>query len=354
VNLHQDAAEILNERWERMPVHRRPHYTPELRFRILRIKQVMGLSCEETGRRFGVAAWTVGRWEKDLLGDPSKKTIGKLVRPKPPIRRYADVVREVVHAMTLTNFGGNRMVAAILARVGWKLSKTTVARYRKEPAPAPRPETAGPHTVVARYLNHVWMSDITQLPGLFGLTRFHIASIFDVVSRMPLVTRSCDSTPTGKEITALFREAVRLHGKPKHFVSDQGDQYRSGAFKTALRRLGTQHRFGAVLKHGSIALIERLWLSLKVTLSRFPFAQPLLWEDLDQSLHYTLTHYAFHRPHSALGGATPAEVYYERSPACWTAEHPPRGKPGQYVPRPAFRMTYLDPERRLPILVKAA
>jgi putative transposase len=208
--------------------------------------------------------------------------------------------------------------------------------------------------VVARYPNHVWMCDLTQLEGLFGITRFRIASVFDVYSRMPLLTRTFDAEPTGDQIAALFRKAVRLHGKPRHFISDKGSQFTSEVFKGTLARLGVRHRFGAVGKHGSIALIERFWLNLKMALSRVPFIKPLLWEDLDQAIHYSLIHYALHRPHQALRGATPAEVYRHQRPAHRSAKHPPRGKPGQYVGRPPFRIAHLDPERRFPILVKAA
>src|SRR5581483_7761355 len=347
----------MRDRWQRIPVHRRPYYTPELRFRILRMKHLLALSCAETGRMFGIVGETVSRWENEITADPTKKTVGTLVRPNPPTRRYADVVREVVLAMTLMkSFGGDGMIARTLARAGWKLSQSTVAKYRKQPKPpAPSPgEATTKHAVRADYPLHVWMSDITQFPGLFGLTRFHVASIFDVYSRMPLATQTFDHAPSDDEINGLFHDAVLLHGKPRHFVSDQGSQYTSALLKATLERLGVKHRKGAVLKHGSIALIERLWLSLKVNLQRFPFSNPLLWEDLDEALYYSLVHYAFHRPHAGLGGATPSEVFYGRRQAHRVAKHPPRGKPGQNVGRAPFQIAHLDPQRRLPILVRAA
>jgi putative transposase len=354
LGLSELKGEILAERWDPVPVRRRPHYAPEARFKILRYKHIMGLSCEETGRVFRVTGATIARWEKELSADPDKKTIGTLVRPMPPVRSYADVVREVVLSMALMGFGGSEIIADTLARAGWRLSATTVARYRKEPVPTPPAPQASGRTVQARYPNHVWMCDLTQLEGLFGVTRFRIASIFDVHSRMPLLTRTFDSEPTGEEIAALFRKAVRLHGKPRHFVSDKGSQFTSGVFTATLARLSVKHRFGAVGRHGSIALIERFWLNRKMALSRVPFMKPLLWEDLDQALHYSLVHYAVHRPHQALGGATPLEVYSGRRPAHRSAKHPPRAKPGKFVGRPPFRIGHLDPERRFPILIKAA
>ena len=40
-----------------------------------------------------------------------------------------------------------------------------------------------------------------------------------------------------------------------------------------------------------------------------------------------LVHYAYFRPHQALGGATPTEIYCGRTPAYLSAIPPPRGRP---------------------------
>ena len=58
----------------------------------------------------------------------------------------------------------------------------------------------------------------------------------------------------------------RRHGRPAHFVSDRARCFRGQVFRRKLRRLGVKQRFGAVGKKGSIALIERLWRTLKDTL----------------------------------------------------------------------------------------
>src|SRR5262245_47785265 len=43
LNLSNETAEILAQRWEGIPMRRRPHYKPEVRFRILRVKHILGL-----------------------------------------------------------------------------------------------------------------------------------------------------------------------------------------------------------------------------------------------------------------------------------------------------------------------
>jgi hypothetical protein len=44
----REAAAILGARWDKVPERQRPHYGPEQRFRILRIRSFFGLSQRET------------------------------------------------------------------------------------------------------------------------------------------------------------------------------------------------------------------------------------------------------------------------------------------------------------------
>jgi hypothetical protein len=44
-----------------------------------------------------------------------------------------------------------------------------------------------------------------------------------------------------------------------------------------------------------------------------------------EKIELGLVHYAHFRPHQALGGATPAEIYFDRTPSHLSAIPPPRG-----------------------------
>jgi hypothetical protein len=63
-------------------------------------------------------------------------------------------------------------------------------------------------------------------------------------------------------------------------------------------------------------------------------------------------HYAYLRPHQDLGGPTPAKVHFGVSPAHLRAVHLPRDQPGEVVAFPKTEVRFLDPERRLPFLVR--
>ncbi len=73
-------------------------------------------------------------------------------------------------------------------------------------------------------------------------------------------------------------------------------------------------RFGAVGRHGSIAVVERFIRTLKYEgLRRWlvPLGQP----DMCAQIAAFVLWYNEHRPHEALGGATPAECRDRRRPA---------------------------------------
>jgi hypothetical protein len=113
-------------------------------------------------------------------------------------------------------------------------------------------------------------------------------------------------------------------------------------------------RYGAVGKTGSIALIDRFFRTLKAV-ADLRSRPPLLRTDVERRLTLAFTYYAWRRPHQGLEGATPVEVWLGSRPARLDAIPPPRGRPGE-GPRfqPSFEIRYLDPERRLPYLVRRA
>src|SRR5450759_3852085 len=355
LRMMREAAEILGARWDKVPERQRPHYPPEQRFRILRIRSFLSLSQREAASMFRVSIETIARWEMEAMS-PGGEGPRPLVAPAPPVRRFADVVRALVKTMELAGFGGKDLIARTLARAGWKLSARTVGRIRRERWPVPRgPEAAStvPRAVRARRPNHIWMVDLTDVKGLFGIVTFKVAVVFDAFSRMPLSARVFSKEASASEIARFVSRTARRRGRPAHFVSDRARCFTGEIFRRKLLLLGVKQRFGAVGKKGSIALIERLWRTLKDTLG-LRLMGPLVAEDLMAKIEMGLLHYAHFRPHQGLDGATPAEIYFGRTPAHRSAIPPPRGRPGEGPVDSPFLIDYLDAERLLPVLVRKA
>jgi transposase InsO family protein len=197
------------------------------------------------------------------------------------------------------------------------------------------------------------MVDLTDVKGLFGIVTFKVAVVFDAFSRMLLSLTVFSKEASALEIARFVSKAATRHGRPRHFISDHARCFTGQVFRRKLLRLGVKQRFGAVGKKGSIALIERLWRTLKDTLG-LRLLRPSAAEDLAATVEMGLVHYAHFRPHQGLGGSTPAEVYFGRTPEHLSAIPPPRGRPGEGPLDLPFRIDYLDAERLLPILVRKA
>ncbi|MCF6176130.1 MAG: DDE-type integrase/transposase/recombinase [Victivallaceae bacterium] len=70
--------------------------------------------------------------------------------------------------------------------------------------------------------------------------------------------------PTSKEVTAVLDNAVEQTAKaPKYIISDKGRQFFCNHYKGWCADKNINPRFGAVGKHGSIAITERFIKSLK-------------------------------------------------------------------------------------------
>jgi len=347
-------AEIQRARLGRFPARQRRHYTPRERFEILVLMRNHGLSRREAARQFLVDPQTISRWEREAQTDPGADIIGTLVRPDPPLRGYDDVVKRLVARLDRLGVGGSLKIAQILARAGTRIGRETVRRYRRNrlrPGP-PQDLSLKPSALRAKYVNHIWLADLTEIRGFLGLYRFKLVAVLDLFSRFPLAFRVFHKEPTADEVLCVLDRAIRRHGRPRHFVSDQGSQFTAAVFRETLEALSIRQRFGAIGQYGSIAIIERFWRTLKELLG-IRLWPPLSADHLEARTRLALMYYSSLRPHQAHGGATPAEVFFDEEPAIESAKPLPRKSevkaPGENSL--AFEVVFLDRERLLPVLM---
>ena len=70
-------------------------------------------------------------------------------------------------------------------------------------------------------------------------------------------------------------------------------------------------RFGAVGRHGSIAVVERFHRTLKEILRLFTVPEDQA--EFEREVRSIVDWYNEHRPHDTLGGTTPNEIYFSAS-----------------------------------------
>ncbi len=170
--------------------------------------------------------------------------------------------------------------------------------------------------------------------------------------------------PTSEAVQKLLDCAIDEAGTaPKYLISDKAKQFWCPEFKDWCDRKGITPRFGAVGKKGSIAVIERFIRSLKRECLRVILV-PLREHAILRELALFADWYNNHRPHSALFGQTPVELYRGMKPAsqlprfeprmrwprdapCAAPQVPVSGEPGAIV---RLEVVYQANRRHLPIV----
>ncbi len=117
----------------------------------------------------------------------------------------------------------------------------------------------------------------------------------------------------------------------KYIVCDRDGVFDCPGFRDWCERHGIKPRYGAVGRHGSLAVIERLIRTVKDECTR-RIMVPLRVEKVRAELDAFFRWYNGQRPHMALRGRTPDEVYFWRK----AADEQPRYEPRRKYPRDAW------------------
>ena len=136
--------------------------------------------------------------------------------------------------------------------------------------------------------------------------------------------------PTCEAVYRFFGRTIAKAGQsPKYIVCDRGGQFDCPAFRKWCKRRGIKPpRYGDIGQHGSLAVVERVILTIKCLLSCLPLV-PYRREAFLRELTNVTEWYNTFRPHTWLGGRTPDEVYYGEFPA----NRKPRLEPRTRWPR---------------------
>jgi len=169
----------------------------------------------------------------------------------------------------------------------------------------PPAESSESPSIQAAYPNHVWSVDLTEMAFFWGLWRVYIIVAVDHFSRKVVCARPLASQ-SAQHITEALEGAFRTFGPPKHLISDRGSGFDSEAMADFVEPFGVKQRFGAVGKHGSIAVTERVNRTLKEEwIHRVPLIRGS--GQLAQLCGSFALWYNEWRPHMTLGGSRPAD-----------------------------------------------
>ena len=215
-------------------------------------------------------------------------------------------------------FFGSRKMVVFLKTQGHIVNRKRVQRLMRAMglvAMAPGPNTSRPHPEhnIYPYLlrgvpvvrpNQVWSTDITYIRLARGFV--YLVAIIDWYSRRVLSWRISNSMEAVFCVDCL-EEALRAHGKPEIFNSDQGAQFTSEAFTDVLKREDIVISMDGRGRAFDNIFVERLWRSVKhedVYLKGYA-----TMGELTLGLAEYFAFYNGERPHQSLGQQTPDVVY---------------------------------------------
>jgi transposase InsO family protein len=208
---------------------------------------------------------------------------------------------------------GFERIARILARAGLHLGATTVRRMSKSDEPPADvkeqvEERITRRVVTAKYPDHVYPVDPTVVPTRAGF-------------RVPWLPMSLHQ---GWPFCWWMAVIHKVGRGPKYTITDQDSVFVGSVFTEWCDKRNIKPRYGAVGRHGSIAVIERCIRSMKDECTRRVLV-PVRQSAMRKELSLYAAWYNKHRPHEWLEGQTPREAYEGR----W-----PRNKNPRFEPRP--------------------
>src|SRR5712692_5053437 len=340
IHLLREEIRIKDARMEQIEAHKRPLYPPTARLAILELRAARGWSLAQTARTFLVTPLTIASW----MGRLDEQGPDALLRLPEPVNKFPDFVAYIVKRLKiLCPAFGKVKIAQILARAGLHLGPTTIRRMLRDTRwPEPRKVLQpAPRIVTARKPNHLWHVDLTTVPTALGFWTswvpfalpqvwpfcWWLAVTVDHFSRRVMGFAVYRTLPSSAAVRRFLEGAFRKAGeRPHHLISDQGTQFIAKGFRRWCRQRGIRHRFGAVGKYGSLAVIERSIRTIKTECTRRLSVVPYRLGAFEQDLALYFSWYNFHRPHTRLNAATPDEVYHHRRHACHAPRFEPRSR----------------------------
>jgi len=154
--------------------------------------------------------------------------------------------------------------------------------------------------------NQVWCADITYLPMRRGF--LYLVAIMDWHTRKVLAWRISNTLEAEFCVEAL-NEAIYKFGPPEIMNTDQGSQFTSFVWTDRLRRSSVRISMDGKGRYLDNIFVERLWRSLKYECVYLHACET--GSEARAGIRKWMGFYNHKRPHSALGGRSPAMVYWQ-------------------------------------------
>ncbi len=244
-------------------------------------------------------------------------------RPAAPSEQEIELKHRIDAIFTDQPYYGSRKITWQLRREGRRVNRKAIQRHMREmglEAIAPGPNLSRrnhqhriyPYLlrgVEAAYSNHIFGIDITYIRLQKGW--MYLVAVLDWYSRY-VVSWELDQTLEIEFVLAAVERALKV-AVPAIFNSDQGSHFTSPQYTGLVLASGARVSMDGKGRALDNIFTERLWRTIKYeNVFLQDYSSP---KEARQGLSQYLQFYNEGRIHQALDYRTPAEVYFEISPA---------------------------------------
>lgn len=310
----------------------------ETRLRAVLAADLSGVPVSELCRQLGISRDTFYRYRGRFLAEGPAGLASRSRRPHhSPNQIGAAIEDEIVRwRKRLKDLGVDHGAQTIFYHLRRQstdplpsvatIHRVLVRRGMVVPQPEKRPRVSWRRFEWPRP-NDAWQIDATSWV-LADSQQVWIMDLIDDHSRL-VPAASVFAGPTVQASWETFTTAASRYGLPAHVMSDNGicftARFTSGGendFESDLRALGICHILSTPGHPQTCGKLERFHQTLKTWLNNQPPTGTV--EQLQNRLDTFLDYYNHHRPHRALGGATPIQKWQATTPA----------QPGDPLPSP--------------------
>ena len=310
--LHQQQLQITILQKGLQKKHTNKRYTLREKIFILSYMEIFQVPRRRVTEHLGIAKSTLYRW---------LHKIEEQIPSRIPANKTPAEIATLVWEITKANVSWGRIrIANQLALLNIFLSASTVRNILNQPKPRKTSKSAFKpkkvedklaRPIPAWYPNHVWSIDTTMV-HCWGLWPIHVCVVIDHFSRKVMAAVPLEG-PNAGWINNALEKAIEKYGPPKHIISDQAHVFTGEVFAELLDKYHIKPRLGAIGKHGSIAVTERVNKTLKYEwLKRAAFIRGI--DHLADLCNEFQIWYNRWRPHMTLDGLRPDDVYFNNKP----------------------------------------
>jgi transposase InsO family protein len=296
----------------------RRHFTPQQRLLLLDAWMRSKLPATEFGALVEVTPTTLYQWRKRFeahgpAGLSDQVGGRRLGSQMPEATRRAILMLKDAHP----DWGQDRLHDVLLRSEGYGASPGAIARVLEEEGYVVEAPPTPPHEPKAHWSgpskpNVLWQTDLFTFLLRRENRRVHLVAFMDDYSRF-LVGYGLHASASGAMVREVLEASIANFGAPEQVLTDNGTQYHTwrgtSAFKRLLERRGIRQIVAAPRHPQTLGKAERFWGTLWREFLEKAIFQGM--EDARRRIGLFIDYYNFQRPHQGIGGAVPADRFFE-------------------------------------------